>query len=459
MHDSRLEDQLRSALRARADALPVTITTPELERRLLLRRRGRDGQRLTLVAAAVAVVAIGSIVALGNGWLRMPAIGVDPGPSPAETPISTHPTTEPTQVAPASPGPRPVPQMGGPNDAIVVRSTVDPLSPVHGIEVQLWPAAGDVSVLATFSGVIGGNPTPDAPARVSQDAMLAVPLVDWEGSGRHIGVAIYDLSEPTLDPRIVTDLGSSGIAWGPDDRLALFDPLAITILEPDTGERASLSIPAGVSVTASGNQDEVWALDGGGFLAWRQDGVVGGPGILRLDGTFVADPSPAISAPLGIERIYDPDGRQLIVGCDSVGDAGSVGCSLIAAAPGGPTEVWYRARAGDGTIADYRWDAIGKAVWLLLDQRSVDGRTLDLILRTGRPDAFVDRATLSDIEIRAETDPQLVGIADDERRVAIALDRGVVALVDTATGDWIAAAGSFAGWADQRGTMRRGTGG
>lgn len=442
MHDSRLEDQVRSALRAGADALPVTITTAELERRLVLRRRSRSGRRLTIAAAAVAVVAVGSIVAFGNGWLRMPAVGV--GPADLLAPA--------TPVTMSSPDPRPAIQLGGPHDAIVVRTLVDPTSDVHGIEVQLWPSDRDMTVIATFSGIIGANPSPDVAPRLSADGLLAIPLVDWKDPNRASGVAVYDLSKPTLDPRIVTDPGSSGIAWGPDDRLALFDPLAITIVEPDYGERTSLSIPAGVSVTASGSQDEIWALDGGGFLAWRQDGAMGLPGVLRLDGTFVADPSPAISAPLGIERIYDPDGRQLLVGCDSVGDEGGVGCSLLAEAPGGPTEVWYRASAGDGTIADYQWDAVGQSIWLLLDQRSVDGRTLDLILRTGRPDAFVDRATLSGIEIRAETDPQLVGIAGDERRVAIAIDRGLVALFDTATGDWFAAAGSFAGWADQRGT-------
>lgn len=442
MHDSRLEDQVRSALRARADALPMTITTAELERRLVLRRRSRTGRRLTAAAAVVAVVAVGSIIAFGNGWLRTPTVGVGPTDSLAPA----------TPVSVSSPDPRPGIQLGGPHDAIVVRVLLDPTSDVHRIEVQLWPGDRDMTVVATFSGILGANPSPDAASRVSADGFLAVPLVDRKDPERASGVAVYDLLQPARDPQIVPDLGSSGIAWGPDDRLALFDPLAITIVEPDNGERTSLSIPAGVSVTASGSQDEIWALDGGGFLAWRQDGAVGGPGILRLDGTFVADPSPAISAPLGIERIYDPEGRQVLVGCDSVGDAGGVGCSLLAEAPGGPTEVWYRAGAGDATIADYRWDAVGQSIWLLLDQRSVDGRTLDLILRTGRPDAFVDRATLSDIEIRAETDPQLVGIAVDERRVAIALDRGSVVLFDLATGEWFAAAGSFAGWADQRAT-------
>ena len=53
MHDLRLEDQLRTTLRGEGDMLPLTITSDELERRLLLRRRERAARRMTLVAAGV----------------------------------------------------------------------------------------------------------------------------------------------------------------------------------------------------------------------------------------------------------------------------------------------------------------------------------------------------------------------------------------------------------------------
>lgn len=460
MHDRRLEDQLRNVLRAEGDGQPLTITTAELERRLVLRRRARSSQRLSLVAAAVAVVTIGSIVAIGNGWLRLPAVGVDPGPSPAEAQSSIRPTAEPTQVVPASPGPRSVAPIGGPTDAIVVRSIIDPTSSVHRIEVQLWPATGDMSVLATFSGILGGNPTPDAPARLSQDGLLAVPLVDWEGSGRHIGVAIYDLSQTTRDPVIVEDLGSSGIAWGPDGRLALFDSEKITIVEPYAAVPASLPIPPGVVVTIPDRQDETWAGDGRGFLAWKQVGLLGQPGVLRLDGTFAPDASPAIFAPLGTEQVYDRDGRQLIVGCKTLGaDGRGSDCSLLAEVPGGATELVYRESSGEAGIADHRWAANGRGVWLLIEGRAADDRTLDLFVKTGWPETFVDRANLSDIEVRADTDPRLAGIAAVGGRLAIALDAGLVALVDTADGRWVAAAGTFAGWANQMGAVYPSPGG
>jgi len=81
MHDSQIEERLRSVLRDEGQHLPQTITTAELERRLATRRRQARGRRISLLAAAVAVVAVVVIGALGNGWLR-PAIGSQASPSP-----------------------------------------------------------------------------------------------------------------------------------------------------------------------------------------------------------------------------------------------------------------------------------------------------------------------------------------------------------------------------------------
>lgn len=96
MHDTNLEERLRSVLRQEGDGLPFTITKDELERRLALRRRARNGQRLSLLAAGVAVVAIGAIFAFGNGWLRGTNVATVPSPSPA-------PATTPAPSASADP--------------------------------------------------------------------------------------------------------------------------------------------------------------------------------------------------------------------------------------------------------------------------------------------------------------------------------------------------------------------
>jgi hypothetical protein len=84
MHDSQIEERLRSVLRAEGDRLPMTIASAELERRLVLRRRRTTGRWVSLIAAAVAVVAVGAIAGIGNGWLRVPAIGTQVSPSPSD---------------------------------------------------------------------------------------------------------------------------------------------------------------------------------------------------------------------------------------------------------------------------------------------------------------------------------------------------------------------------------------
>jgi hypothetical protein len=89
MHDANLEERLRSVLRSEGDNVSLTITTDELERRLVLRRRARTGQRLSLMAAGIAIVAVGSMVALSNGWLGDSNVATDPSPSPAPTAPST----------------------------------------------------------------------------------------------------------------------------------------------------------------------------------------------------------------------------------------------------------------------------------------------------------------------------------------------------------------------------------
>ena len=57
MHDGPLEDRLRAVLRGEGDALQLTITPGELERRAALRRRERIGRRAGPVALVLLVVA------------------------------------------------------------------------------------------------------------------------------------------------------------------------------------------------------------------------------------------------------------------------------------------------------------------------------------------------------------------------------------------------------------------
>jgi hypothetical protein len=99
VHDSQLEDRVRAALRTEGDALPLTIMTAELERRLTLRRRERAGRRLSLSAAGIAAVLVVSVVGVSNGWFANQERGASAEPSEAALPTSgqsSAPTPQPS---------------------------------------------------------------------------------------------------------------------------------------------------------------------------------------------------------------------------------------------------------------------------------------------------------------------------------------------------------------------------
>jgi hypothetical protein len=87
VRDTQIEDRIRAAFRREGDALPLTITPDELERRLVLRRRARTGRRLSLLAAGVGVIVIGSVLTVSNGWLQAPSVGSGPSAEPTATAI------------------------------------------------------------------------------------------------------------------------------------------------------------------------------------------------------------------------------------------------------------------------------------------------------------------------------------------------------------------------------------
>jgi hypothetical protein len=85
MHDGGLEERLRGVLRGEGDALPMTITTAELERRLALRRRERIGRRSGFIAAALAVVALGAWAVTSGQRSQAPSVGSAATPAPSES--------------------------------------------------------------------------------------------------------------------------------------------------------------------------------------------------------------------------------------------------------------------------------------------------------------------------------------------------------------------------------------
>ena len=93
MHDTRLEERLRQALRSEGEALPLTVTADRLETKLRLRRAERANRRLALVTAAALVVAVGAgggFLLANRGTTPPVAASSSPAPSaPAQTPSAS----------------------------------------------------------------------------------------------------------------------------------------------------------------------------------------------------------------------------------------------------------------------------------------------------------------------------------------------------------------------------------
>lgn len=160
MHDTQIEDRLRTVLRAEGDALPLTITPDELERRLALRRRERTGRRMSLIAAGVGVIVIGSVLAVSNGWLRSPSVGS--GPSPAQS-VGSGPSSAPSARA-------------APSEAALPCETMDPsqggLPPALGMGV--FP--GDSIAYGGVRGSYGwGDTIINAYQSVDPETLDAIP--------------------------------------------------------------------------------------------------------------------------------------------------------------------------------------------------------------------------------------------------------------------------------------------
>jgi hypothetical protein len=460
MHDQRLEEQLRGALRVDGDALPFTITESELERRLTMRRRDHFGRRLSLLAAGVAVLAVAGLVGFGNGWVRLPAVGIVASPSPSTSaspsvapsvaPTPT-PTATPTPSTPATATPaaaatfRPAPDLGDPTDAILAR-VVAVADGVRRLEV--WRSITMAENIDIF-----GVPFPDdvLPAegamRLGPTGFLAVPFAIGEFDGR-AGVLIYDLADAMRPPYRI-EAGSGGFGWGPDGRLALLDDLAVTIVDPAAGyARTTVPMPAGILVPTTLEQDVIWAAAGDGLVAYETTNVIHRAGVIALDGTWRSEPSPAVFTPTGRERMLDGRGRTLSTGCDSVPvEAAESGCVLVALPPStADIEQWH-----DQAAAGAIWSASGTEAWAVVPRDvAVVGGAIDLL--RGPAGGMEVVATLEGLEL--DGPPTLSGVSADDARLTVGWTRRVgsealTSMVDTATGESYGMSGTFVGWADQ----------
>lgn len=432
MRDIPVEDRLRSHLRAEGDALPFTITVEELERRFAARRRARSDRRISLLAAAVAAVAIGTVFGLSNGLFDGFVVGDDRTPAPSLDPVLTPAPTDPILSTP-SPSPSESPSrvanpIGAMGEAILVRPIgADPTRPDTLEITRLDPASGRSDLLATFPGSILGDDgrldSFDRPS-VSNTGWLAIPFVRGPNVDEESpAIVIVDVAEPSRDPWILD--GYRPLGWEMTDKLvveragdgtiALAWPLS-PFIEPYVVTDRSIMVD-GRSVTTQ---------DGTRFLATQGDTST--PGFVDFRGLF----TPTIDLP----PVYQRTGAERRFGAGAHGLAWACPCSGLRARPD-----------------DVVWAADGRSAWLVVARGGDGAGTTIASLRylvgaVGTPE---ERAR---VEVPILGSTRILGIADEPAAgaatvIAIGDADGTIRAFVLGSGMVVEQDGTawFAGWA------------
>lgn len=452
MHDDRIEEQLRTVLRTEGDNLLLTISSAELERRLAARRRATSGRRLSVVAAAVAAIAIASIAAVGNGWVTLPSVADAPDASPTQPSVTPSTTSRPPD------GRAP---LGRPDEAILVRPIGSAWTAPDAFEVlRVNPAEGTSTVIATIPGSIlpAGSwvSTGDRPV-ISATGWLAIPTSPAAGAvDTGSFVVIVDVTDPDAEPWLVEGFASG--SWNAADQLAMIGEYGVAIANPGTRSLATTPPSApDVSVVTLGGaaNDPVWtaesatpflarrAPDGASPSAW---GVIDGAGAFRE----LAD-LPPLEQRTGRERPMGADGRTLAMSCTGSGSPKEAGCALVEMdATGQPIGT----RVATETIAaldDHAWAADGRSAWAVFNVDQEGGHTASILLSPPSGDA-VERAR---VDVSAGDTATILGIG--RAWLVIGRDNGWVRAfvrVDGSAEDGSVtmqeATSWFAGWAGEQ---------
>lgn len=140
MHDSAFEQKLRATVQAEGDAIVLTITAAELERRLALRHRGRSSTFASVALAAALGVALLGLAGVAGGWFEQRV--VVPVPSASGAPISLQPTIE-SSIEPA-------------RTPVLLPSLEDLLAPLEPEAIIEAQTAGPASGVAPEGLDLGG---------------------------------------------------------------------------------------------------------------------------------------------------------------------------------------------------------------------------------------------------------------------------------------------------------------
>lgn len=449
MHDSTVEDRLRRILRQEGESLPFTLTADELERRHTDRRRARLGERRLLLAAGLAVVALGATFALSSGLLRGPAVGTEATPSPSAVP-SISPSTSPS-IAP-SPTPeattRVADPVGSEGEAVLVVPVGSDRQRPDAFEVWRFHPATEVSVrLSTIPGSVlpedgwleGGE---DAP-KVSATGWLVIPFTrGLNADVNHPALAIVDIRAPEGAAWILD--GYRAMTWDETDKLVMEDGQVITIawpgsrhLEPFAARDSSIDID-GRSVATQ---------EGARFLATQDEPASWG--FVGFDGVYTAASDlPPVYQRTGLERPTGIDAHTLGMACDS-GQPG--GCYLIENDPPHERLVQWHHLETDGNLFDFAWAADGASVWKLIDGGVVGGSPTASLVYSTDPASHVE---VNGVQVVDGWSPRLLGISGEASAgqaaiVVIGDDRDLARFFVLADGRVVEHDGTawFAGWA------------
>jgi hypothetical protein len=247
MPDMTIEDGLRAAFRSEGEGLGFTITAAELERRLVVRRQGRTGRKVQLLAAAIAIVAIAGIATVSNGWLRVPAIGTTVTPAPSTT---AAPPTSGLQPISATPG-------------RIEVTRIDPTDPADPIDRTFQGVIEDeyVALHATVSCLGDGTLDFDLDGQHQH--------VDCDSEGETTVGGTYQAADDVLDYRLVT---TGRISYGLlVDLQVASEPLPSYPAEPDAFTAPEMQ----VSVATLGVPGETLLLTTGCYSYELADGQTG----------------------------------------------------------------------------------------------------------------------------------------------------------------------------------------
>jgi hypothetical protein len=354
-----------------------------------------------------------------------------------ESPGST-PSPGVVAVPLAPDGSRPA-ALGAATDALAVDEMRQHGS-VTALVVRSLSLAGFRSVLSVIpASAFPRNARPalfNGSSAISRNGYLAVP---FETDDEKEEVAVFDLTDPLAPAAVVGDR-ATGFGWGPDGQLAVGRAGGIGVYDPVT--RRVDAVPIATDLDLGGRF--TWTTDAR-FAATRTTGGSIEVGEIRGDGAFLPGAWPLFD-PLGIERTRAADGRTLGEACETGANGG--GCFPTVSGPGTRQAEPWTGGLDTYTAADALWTSDGRSVWLF----ATAGEGRARLIRSPGPTIghVVARFPLRNQPYES---PQVVGASADDAAIAIGIDTRLVIVVDTRTGATRRVGGSFAGWADTRGSV------